>query len=53
MVHPVEDGVCPGRKVGATLCDPGENVKELFPEFAHDKHLVRCVPVQEKTLAEQ
>lgn len=53
MVHPVEDGISPRREIGTALANPGEDIEEPFPKFIHLEHLMGCVPVQEKALAEQ
>lgn len=53
MVHPVEDSIGPWGEVGASLADPGEDIKEPFPELSHFEHLVGCVAVQKEALAEQ
>ena len=53
VVHPVEDGVSPRRKVGAPLANPGEDVEKPFPEPTHFEHLVGCVAVQKEALAKQ
>ena len=53
MVHPVEDSIGAGRQIGASLTDPGKDIKEPLPELTHFEHLVRCVAVQKEALAEQ
>lgn len=53
VVHPVEDGISPWGKVGASLTNPSENIEELFPELIHFEHLVGSVAVQKEALAEQ
>ncbi len=53
MVHSVKNGISPWRQIGTALTCPSEKVKELFPEFVHDEHLVGCIAVQKETLAKQ
>jgi len=53
MMHSMKNCICSGRKVGATLPHPSEKVKELFPIFVHDEHLVCSIAVKEKALAKQ
>lgn len=53
VVHAVEDGIGSGVQVRRALCDPGKYVKEFFPGFAHRKHFMRAIAVQEKCLSEQ
>ena len=45
MVHAVQDRVGPRVQEGGALAEKSEPVKELFPEFIHLKHLMRCVAV--------
>lgn len=45
VVHAVKNGIRPWRKVGAALARPCENVKKLFPEFTHNEHLMRRIPM--------
>src|SRR5450432_1971737 len=45
MMHAVEDRVSPRVQERRTLTEKSEPVKELFPEFIHFKHLMRCIPV--------
>ena len=52
MVHAVQNRIGSRREVRTPLPDPREKVKKLFPVFVHHKHLVSCVAVQKKALAE-
>ena len=53
MVHPMKDGIGPGRQIRASLANPGEDIKEPFPEFTHFEHLMGGVAVQKEALAKQ
>ena len=53
MVHAVQDGVCSRGEVGTPLPDPSKKVEKLFPVFVHHKHLVGCIAVKKKALAEE
>ena len=50
MVHPVQDGISAWVEETAALGDKGEAIEELFPEFIHLKHLMRCIAMQEESL---
>lgn len=50
MVHPMQNGVCPGVEEGGALGDKGKGIKEPLPELIHSKHLMRRVPMQEESL---
>ncbi len=53
VMHSMQNGVGSRREVGASLPHPSEEVKELFPIFVHDEHLMGCISVKEETLAKQ
>ena len=53
VVHPVQNGISPGRQVGTSLAYPGEDIKKPFPYLAHDKHLMGGITVEEKALTKQ
>ena len=53
MMHAVQNGVSSRREVRTPLPDPREKVKKLFPVLVHHKHLVRCIAVKKKALAEE
>lgn len=53
MVHSVQYGIGPWRQIGTALANPCKKVKELFPEFIHQEHLMGRIAVQEKALAKQ
>jgi hypothetical protein len=53
MVHPVKNGIRSGGQIGTSLTDPGKDIKELFPKFAHFKHLVCSITVEKEALAKQ
>ena len=50
VMHPVKDGIGAGVEERGALGEEREEVKELFPELIHLKHLVRSVAVQEERL---
>lgn len=52
-MHPVQDCIGSRREVRTPLPDPREKVKKLFPVLVHHKHLVRCIAVKKKALAEE
>jgi hypothetical protein len=53
MVHAVQDGVCSRGEIRTPLPDPSKKVEKLFPVFVHHKHLMRCIAVKKKALAEE
>ena len=53
MVHAVQDGVSSRGEVRTSLPQPSEKVEKLFPVLVHHKHLVRCVAMKKKALAEK
>ncbi len=53
MVHPVHDSIGARVQERRALCDKGEHIKEPFPEFAHRKHFMGAVTMQEERLAEK
>lgn len=53
MVHAMQDRIGSRRKVRTTLPNPGKEVEEFFPEFAHHKHLMSGIAVKEEALAKQ
>lgn len=53
VMHSVKNGICPGRKVRASLTYPSKYIKELFPKLVHNKHLMGRIPVQKETLAKE
>jgi hypothetical protein len=52
-MHSVKNRIGSGRQIRTTLPHPGEEVKEFFPVFAHDKHLMGGIAVKKETLAKQ
>lgn len=53
VVHPVHHCIGTGIQKRGALCNECEKIKEALPEFVHGKHLMRCIPVQEKCLTEK
>lgn len=53
MMHSVQNSVGSRRQVRTSLPNPGKEVKKLFPEFAHHKHLMSGVSMKKEALAEQ
>jgi hypothetical protein len=53
VVHPVHHRIGTGIQKRGTLCDEREKIKEALPEFVHDKHFMRRIPVQKKCLTEE
>lgn len=53
VMHSVKNRISSRREVGAALPNPGEEIEELFPVFAHHKHLMGGIAVKEETLAKQ
>ncbi len=53
VMHSMKNGVGPWRQVRAALPNPGEEIEELFPVFAHHKHLMGGIAVKKETLAKQ
>jgi hypothetical protein len=53
MVHSVQNSISTGRQIGTALTNPGKNVKEFFPEFVHNKHLMRRISVKKEALAKE
>jgi hypothetical protein len=53
MVHAVQNGVSSRGEVGTPLPDPSEKIEKLFPVLVHHEHLVGCIAVKKKALAEE
>ncbi len=53
MVHAVQNGVSSWGEVGTPLPDPSEKIEKLFPVLVHHEHLVGCIAVKKKALAEE
>jgi hypothetical protein len=50
VVQAVHNTIRPGAKEGGTLENEGKHIKYLLPGWTHGKHLMSCIPVQEKGL---
>jgi hypothetical protein len=50
VMHPVKNGIGPWVKEGGALGKKGKSVKKSLPELIHSKHLMRSIPMQEKSL---
>ncbi len=53
MMHSMKYCISSWGEVGATLPNPSEKIKKLFPILVHDEHLMRCVAVEKEALAKQ
>lgn len=53
VMHTMQHGIRPWVEEGRTLRKPCQKIEKLLPFFSGGIHLVRSIPVQEKSMEEQ